>query len=168
MNWGGKRRGAGRKPKGASAGVAHDARERVTKHTPALVTLRVCEGLLSLRADAEHAVLKAARLETADEDFRIVHYSLQSNHLHLIVEASHNAALSQGMKRFNVLLAKRWNKLWRRKGRVFADRYHLHVLRTPNEARNALVYVLNNARKHDAWSARRPDVYSSGDRKSVV
>src|SRR5262245_62532847 len=90
MNWGGKRRGAGRKPNGAKAGVSHGTRERVTRHTPALVTMRVREGLLSLRADKEHEILKCARLETAHESFRVVHYSIQSNHLHLIVEATDN------------------------------------------------------------------------------
>jgi len=43
----------------------------------------------------------------------------------------------------------------RRKGRVVADRYHARVLRTPREVRNALRYVLLNARRHAAASARR-------------
>jgi hypothetical protein len=86
-----------------------------------------------------------------------------SNHLHLVVEARDNPALARGMKRFGVLLAKRLNKLWGRKGRVLADRYHLRVIAAPKELRNVLVYVLNNGRKHGSWNARRPDRYSSGE-----
>jgi REP element-mobilizing transposase RayT len=161
-NWGGRRCGAGRRAKGEKA-LRHQRRERVTKSTPVLVTLKLCAGLKSLRCDAEHAVVRAARLETAGEEFRIVEYVVLSNHLHLIVEALDTRALSCGMRRFGVLLARRLNKLWGRRGQVVAERYHAHVLRTPTEARNALVYVLQNGRKHGAWTARRPDAYSSGE-----
>ncbi|MGH3848285.1 MAG: hypothetical protein ACRDRT_01000, partial [Pseudonocardiaceae bacterium] len=61
-----------------------------------------------------------------------------------------------------VRIARCLNKLWKRVGSVFADRYHARILRTPREVRNALVYTLQNARKHGAWSAPKPDVYSSG------
>jgi hypothetical protein len=54
------------------------------------------------------------------------------------------------------------HKLWGSFGKLFADRYHARVLRTPREVRNALVYVINNARKHGAWKASHADPYSSG------
>jgi len=66
------------------------------------------------------------------------------------------------MRGFTVRLAKLLNREWRRKGRVFADRYHLQVITTPQQMRNALVYTLNNARKHNSWKPMRPDPYSSG------
>ena len=59
-------------------------------------------------------------------------------------------------------VAKRLNKLWRRRGQVFPDRYHSRILKTPRECRIALIYVLQNARKHGSWRAAMPDVYSSG------
>ena len=161
--WGGKRRGAGRKPKGERALVSHDKRPRLSRHHPLLVTLRIAPGLRSLRADPEHAViLRALSLGSAREDFRVLEYSVQSNHLHFLAESSDERALTRGMTGLVVRLARALNKLWRRKGQVFPDRYHARVLRTPREVRYALVYVLQNARKHDAWRARRPDVYSSG------
>ena len=92
-----------------------------------------------------------------------MHFSVQSNHLHLVVEADDNAALTRGMRSFSARLVRGLNREWRRRGQVFADRNHLHVVGAPLELRRGLVYVLNNARKHDAWSARRPDVYSSGE-----
>ena len=79
---------------------------------------------------------------------RVIHFSVQSNHLHAIVEALDSKALSRAMKGLCVRLARRLNRMFHRAGRVFADRYHAHVLRTPSEVRYALAYTLNNARKH--------------------
>jgi hypothetical protein len=80
--------------------------------------------------------------------FRLVHFSVQSNHLHLIAEARDRHALALGMQGLGVRIAKALNKLWSRRGSVFSDRYHARILRTPREVRNALCYVLNNARRH--------------------
>lgn len=90
----------------------------------------------------------ALRAASTSDSFVVVHYSIQTNHLHLIVEARDRNALSAGMKGLLVRIARSLNRLWRRRGSIFADRYHARALRTPREVRNALVYVLNNARKH--------------------
>ena len=94
---------------------------------------------------------------------RIIHDSVQGNHLHLIVEAEDQAALSRGMQGLAIRLARRLNALARRHGPVFVDRYHSHPLKTPREVRNALVYVLANFRKH-SQKTRAPgvDPFSSG------
>ena len=94
--------------------------------------------------------------------FRLVHYSVQGNHLHLIVEASDRRALARGMQGLMVRIARRLNRLWDRGGTLFADRYHAHVLRTPREVRNALNYVLANARNHGRRLAQGIDHYASG------
>ena len=163
VNWGGKRRGAGRKPKGERAGVSHKKRAELSRHHPVLVTLRVKTGLPNLRRDAEHEVVRRAIAECSErEGYRVIVYSVQTNHVHLIVEAEGQDELSRGMTSLGARIAKRLNKLWRRKGQVFPDRYHALELTTPRACRNALVYVLQNARKHGCWQARRPDAYSSG------
>ena len=97
--------------------------------------------------------------------FRLVHYSIQNDHLHLVVEADDRRALSRGMKGLLVRAARALNRLWRRRGPVFGDRYHLHVLRSPREAHHALAYVLNNARKHvrHIGHVAYSDVTSSGE-----
>jgi REP element-mobilizing transposase RayT len=82
--------------------------------------------------------------------FRLVHYSLQANHAHLIVEARDRDALGRGMKAIGARLARAVNRITGRTGRVFADRYHVGLLPTPKHVRNALRYVLLNARKHAA------------------
>ena len=87
--------------------------------------------------------------------FRLVHYSLQGNHAHLIVEASDREALGRGMKSVGSRLALAVNRVMgRRKGRVLADRYHARPLRTPLEVQRALRYVLLNARRHAAVTGR--------------
>jgi REP element-mobilizing transposase RayT len=81
-------------------------------------------------------------------DFRLVHYSLQRNHVHLLVEAAHQPALTRGMKAVGARLARAVNRIFQRSGPVLADRYHVRALKTPREVWNALRYVLLNARRH--------------------
>jgi REP element-mobilizing transposase RayT len=88
--------------------------------------------------------------------FRVAHYSIQNDHAHLIVEATSNQALASGMKSIGARVARAVNRIFGRRGPVLADRYHRRVLRTPREVRNALAYVLLNARRHLAKIGRRP------------
>ena len=85
--------------------------------------------------------------------FRVVHYSLQRDHVHLIVEAAGRDALASGMKSIGSRLARAVNRVFHRSGPVLDGRYHLRLLKTPREVRNALAYVLLNVRKH--FSQRR-------------
>ena len=84
----------------------------------------------------------------------------------MLVEAQDERALSRGMSSLSVRLVRRLKKLWASvgtplEGRALADRYHARILETPREVRNALVYLLQNGRKHDSWRLARPDPYSS-------
>jgi len=154
MNRGGAREGAGRKARLGAGGKrlhhSHAARKRVTRHRPVHVTLNVVAGLPSLRGAllAVH-VLAAIAGGNQREDFRVVHFSVQSNHVHLICEAHGNKALALGMRGIGGRIAKKVNGVLGRKGRVIADRYHAHVLNTRAEVRNAVRYVLRNAERHD-------------------
>jgi DNA-binding transcriptional regulator YdaS (Cro superfamily)/REP element-mobilizing transposase RayT len=99
-------------------------------------------------------------------DYRVVHVSIQSTHLHLLVEADDGRALSRGMQGFAISAARRLNRaLGRRRGQVFAYRYHATPITNPTQARNAISYVLNNWRRHrhDARAPWRIDPYSSAD-----
>jgi hypothetical protein len=98
-------------------------------------------------------------------DFRIVHVSIQHNHVHLLVEAHDRRALTRGMQSFAINVAR---AIKRGPGKVFAYRYHATQIKTPWHARHALAYVLNNWRRHreDVRSAKtlaaRLDPYASG------
>jgi len=160
-NWGGKRRGAGRKPTGERARVSHAKRAKLAARFPVLVTLRLRDGLKSLRAHGTHALLMSAFAAGSNGFFRVVEFSTQSNHLHAIVEASDQRTLSRAMNGLTTRIARGLNRLWRRAGQVFDDRYHARILTSPRAVRCALIYVLQNARKHGAWRAFVPDVFSS-------
>jgi REP element-mobilizing transposase RayT len=146
---GGKRPGAGRKPKGERAGVSHRTRPSLEPTYPVHVTTRLVPELQSLRQPGPRSVLERC-LTIACERFqmRIVHYSIQTNHIHLLVECADRFALSKAMQGLLVRFAKNLNKHWGRKGRVFADRYFARDLKSLQEIRNALVYVLRNAPRH--------------------
>ena len=101
----------------------------------------------------------------ARSGFWLVHSSIQSNHIHLIVEAESRADLSNGVRAFSISVAKSLNAKLGRRGPVFADRYHAKAIAKPTQMRNALQYVLTN------WLHHRPahheimeevDPYSSG------
>jgi REP element-mobilizing transposase RayT len=86
--------------------------------------------------------------------FRLAQYSIQNDHVHLIVEATSARDLASGMKAIGARVARAVNRVFQRRGPVLSDRYHLHVLRTPREVRNALAYVLLNTRRHLAKLGR--------------
>ena len=160
--WGGSRRGAGRKSASPIARVEHRARPRLSKHVPVHVTLRLARGLPTLRQGRSHRALLDAFAAGADRrGLRVVHYSVQSNHVHLVCEAEHQRALSRGMQGLCVRIARGLNRLWHRAGKVFDDRYHCRQLRGPREVRNALGYVLKNARHHGLAVTGGMDPYSS-------
>jgi REP element-mobilizing transposase RayT len=160
--WGGSRKGSGRKRRGPRSRVEHRPRASFPASCPVHVTLRLAEGLPSLRQRATYRVLLAA-LGGGCERFgmRLVHWSVLGNHMHLMVEAADCRALSRGMQGLGVRMARALNRWWGRAGRVFADRYHAHVLRSPTEVRNALYYLLQNARHHRIV-LDGADPYSSG------
>jgi REP element-mobilizing transposase RayT len=128
------------------------------------VTLKLKAGLPSLRRRQALAVLVAAFTAVNERaNFRLVHYSVQSNHVHLICEALDRRELARGIQSLATRIAKRLNALWRRAGKLFADRYHDRILRTPREVRNARAYVLNNSVHHGVHLAHgEPDPFSSG------
>ena len=158
---GGRREGAGR-PKRPDSGVPHVRRAALASRYPVHATLRLLGGLPSLRRKATHAVLRRALAAGRDRNgLRLAHFSIQRDHLHLIVEAKDRTALARGMQGLSIRLAKALNRAWGRKGTVFADRYHAEILRSPRQVRNALAYVLRNGARHGV-PRRGIDDYSSG------
>ena len=154
--WGGTRTGAGRRP-GASRRDPHRRRAPLASRHPCHVTLRVEKDIPSLRLAKLVAELERSWREARGRGrFSLVHYSIQSNHVHMIVEASSARDLACGLKAIAARFARGVNRIFRRTGRVLADRCHVHVLRTPREVRNAIAYVLLNARRHLAKRGREP------------
>jgi REP element-mobilizing transposase RayT len=165
---GGRREGAGRKPASKRPPIHHVKRPKVPQRGAAHVTLRIRRDVPSLRSRRFIREFES-RLRRGCErgEFRVCHYSIQRDHVHLVVEAAGKEALGRGMKSVGIRLARTVNRVFGRVGPVLFGRYHLRVLRTPREVRNALAYVLLNARKH--WRQRNGaaplvivDIASSG------
>jgi hypothetical protein len=145
------------------ARVAHVRRGFVPGRVPAHVTLRFVEELPTLRTRrAFTAVARGLWGAQGKFGMRLVHFSVQSNHVHLIVEGVGAAA----MKGLGVRIARGLNRVLARRGRVIGDRYHVHALRTPAEVRNAVGYVLNNHFRHTGFAG--VDEFSSSAQPQMV
>jgi len=147
--WGGRRAGAGRKrAQGRRPGVAHCARPPHSAAHPVHVTLRTGHTVRCLRAGRVFPAVLRALAAASHEGFRILHFSVQDDHLHLIVEADDTRALGRGLRGLAIRVARALNRALGRRGRVWGDRYHARALTTPREVRHCLVYVLRNRSKH--------------------
>lgn len=149
--WGGARRGAGR-PKGTNPDIIHHVkRPDIDGKNPLLVTMRARAGVLS-KQRARDAVGKALQIDRDEgrdasrvdsEDFRVVHFRVSDDRIHVIVEAKGGGALARGMQGLGIRLAKRINAGIKGEGRIWSQRYEAKELETPEDARAALELVLH-------------------------
>ncbi|MBY0471700.1 hypothetical protein K2X30_11085 [bacterium] len=156
---GGARKGAGRP--NLSGLQAHVRRPRLESRHPVHVTLKLRSGLPSLRGKAAFRCLREAVKTARKQGLHVVHFAVLSNHIHLILEPRQHATLGGVFQSLGISFSKRLNAFLKRSGAVFADRYHLRVLRTPRETRNAIHYVLANFGKHTGTNVIRMDPFSS-------
>jgi putative transposase len=149
---------------GGAAGVSHTSRAELAARFPVHVTLRMMPHVWNLRSRRSFAVIGRALAAAANRlGTRVCEFSVQGNHIHLVVEAEGRRELGAAMKGLGVRIARGLNGMMKgRRGRVIADRYHAHVLRTPTEMRHAVHYVRNNHRHHvSAVGAGFVDPFSS-------
>jgi REP element-mobilizing transposase RayT len=134
----------------------HVPRPRVIRATPVHVTMRVLPVTARLRSGRRFRVIRRALVRGGLRfGFRLVHYSVQSNHLHLLGEAEDTHSLSRAMKGIAVRIARGLNTAIGRRGTVIGQRYHLRVVRSPLQAHRCIAYVLNNLRRHAAQRGKR-------------
>ncbi len=146
---GGYRDGAGRHAKKPVDRKGHGPRPEHLQRHPVHVTLKTVANGPHLRRGDCFRVLRACFARGKDRfGFRLVHFTVQSNQLHLVCEADDKRALTRGMQGLAIRVARNLNKKLGRRGRLFAERYHARPLQTPTEVRRVLVYVLHNARRH--------------------
>ena len=159
---GGLRPNAGRPSKEGRKDVAHIERAKHRGSIPVHITLRRAANLPDLRLPPLHDEIQNCIRDAQCDAFRIAHYSIQGDHVHLIVEAADDS-LERGIRGFVVRVARRLNsRVLRRRGAIWAGRYHRRDLPTPREVRNALVYVLANGAKHGEVDIGEIDPCSSG------
>src|SRR5437879_10333360 len=99
--------------------------------------MRMARHVYNLRSRRAFSVIARSIAKAADRfGMRIVQFAVEGNHIHLVVEAESNDALSRAMQGFSIRVAKRLNEMMDRRDSVLGDRYHAHVLRTPTETRS--------------------------------
>ena len=145
--WGGARKGAGRKPRGRPS-MPHVTRPKIDPRYPVQVTIRATPGLPSLRSPRLFGALRNAIARASVDRFRVIHFSIQQDHGHFIVEGDEPRRARGGMHGLAIRLALAVNRVLGRKGKVVGDRYHARPLTTPRQTRTSMVYVLLNFRKH--------------------
>lgn len=149
-------KGAGR-PAIHDRGVRHIARDEIKRNTVLHLTIKIQKNKTGLRnknvLKVLHGAIKKARLI----GLRIIHYTLEYDHVHLMVEADNNLVIGRGMQSFGIAFSKGINRIKETKGQVFKTRYHFRKLNSPKEVRNALHYIIGNSTKHrSALSALNP------------
>jgi REP element-mobilizing transposase RayT len=123
--------------------------------------MKAVAGLPSFRRESiRKALCQTVWAAQREVEFRILHFSVQPNHLHLIVEAEEGVALSRGVQGFAVRVAKSVNRRLSRRGKLWRHRYFARDLRTARQVRTALVYVLQNHKK-SLRGQMAMDLYSS-------
>lgn len=129
-------------------GIRHTSREIINKPTSLHLTIKVRENKADIQnkrlLKSLHHAIKRARLKS----LRVIHYTLEYNHLHLLVEADNNKHLGQSMQALGISLAKAINKYKGVKGAVYKHRYHLRKIHTARELKNVLHYIFQNGMKH--------------------
>ena len=127
-------------------GIRHTKREEIRRPTPLHLTVKL------KKADVQNKIilkgLRHAIQRARLQGLRIIHYSLEKDHVHLYVESNDNIVLAKGMKAFGVTLVKRINLFFKRKGSCYKTRYHLRLLKSATEVKNVLNYILKNGIKH--------------------
>jgi putative transposase len=127
--------------------MGHDRRDAHEPRHPVLLTLRAARGVPSLRSLALFAAVRDSIGRTDDRGFRVLHFSVQQDHVHAIVEADTHDDLTRGVRSLIIRIALAVKRV-ARVSRVWGDRYHARALPTPREVRHAIAYVLLNFRKH--------------------
>jgi len=81
INWGGKRRGAGRKARGKRSGIRHGERHEVKGTWPMHVVWHLVDEVASIRKkEVLDILVKALKIiKMTKDDFRILHYSIQKS-----------------------------------------------------------------------------------------
>ncbi len=167
---GGARKNAGRKSASGLSPVARTRRPVLGENHAVHANWRVLPHAWNMRSRRGFRVaLRAFAGSSQRFGMRITHFSVMGNHVHLIAEADGTAALTRGMQGLAIRLAKGFNKLMGMRGPVFADRYHARPLSNPTETRNAIDYVMSNARIHanrqGKQGPRGDDEYAVGPRQ---
>lgn len=149
-------KGAGR-PTIHDRGIRHIARDEIKRLTALHLTIKIKKDKSSLRNKQVLKILHSSIKKARRLGLRILHYTLEYDHVHFLVEADNNEILGKGMQSFGISFSKGINKMKALKGQVFKNRYHFRKLKTSAEIKNVINYIMGNSIKHkNAFSIVSP------------
>ena len=140
-------KGAGR-PRVHDPGIAHRSRPFLERASSLHLTIKVKAIKAEMKNKAVLSMLKRAILNARKKGLKIIHYSLEFDHVHLLVEADDNAELAIGMQSFGVTLSKAINRMRKMKGAVYKHRYHFRQISSSRELKYVMKYIFSNGVKH--------------------
>ena len=147
--WGGRRPGAGRP--NLSGQVNHMKRPSMNLKNPLHITLRLKEKLPSIRNRSLFKEFKKSVKGSKRYGLYVIHFSVQSNHIHLFCECKSNKAVALGMR----ALAGRFSA-----GRGSLGPIHRHAAQAEADVRRGVVSPLQGERHSESHgqhlSAIRP------------
>lgn len=141
-------------------GIRHSSRMKFSKLTSFHLTIKVRENKADIQSKkllkALHHAIARARLK----NLKVIHYTLEYNHVHLLVETNDHRILHAGMQALGISFSKAINKVKSLKGHVYKHRYHQRKIGSARELKNVLLYIFNNGKKHKRTN-KRIDLYNS-------
>lgn len=145
-------KGSGR-PAIHDRGIRHISRDEIKRPTPLHLTIKIEKSKAGLKNKGILKILHHAIKKSRLVGLKIIHYTLEFDHVHLLVEATDKVSTSKGMQSFGITFSKGINKIKNLKGRVFKTRYHYRKLNSAREIKNVLNYILGNSIKHKQSSS---------------
>ncbi|MGZ3788931.1 MAG: transposase [Bacteriovorax sp.] len=140
-------KGAGR-PAIVDKGIRHTRRPFLKKPSSLHLTVKIKKNKADLKNKSVLGILKRAILNARRQGLKVIHYSLEYDHVHLLIEAENNHILGKGMQAFGVTLSKAINRMRRLKGGVYKHRYHFRQISGTRELKNVMKYIFTNGLKH--------------------
>lgn len=140
-------KGAGR-PAIHDIGIRHLARPHLKKPSSLHLTIKIKKIKADIKNKSILSILKRAILNARKKGLRVLHYSLEYDHVHLLIEAENNTILGKGMQAFGVTLSKAINRVRKLKGGVYKHRYHFRQISSARELKNVMNYIFSNGMKH--------------------
>lgn len=156
----------GRKPK-VDKGIRHTKRERFFQNSSLHLTIKVRKTSAEIKSKAILKILHYAIMRARRKGLKVIHYTLEHDHVHLLVEARNNRLLHKGMQSFGITFAKNINRIKQGKGTVYKNRYHLRILKTAREVKTVMNYIFTNGIKHGRTSCAI-DPYNSMIKEDLI
>jgi REP element-mobilizing transposase RayT len=140
-------KGAGR-PAIHDVGIRHRERPKLTRLSSLHLTVKINRIKADLKNKSTLKVLKRAICNARKKGLRVVHFSLEYDHIHLLIESPNNSTLGRGMQSLGVTMARGINLFKKSEGGVYKHRYHFRKISSSRELKRVMHYIFNNGVKH--------------------